>query len=26
MAQIQDGVSFVVWPDSAATSKFKPAE
>jgi len=26
LAQIQDGVSFVVWPETAATAKFKPVE
>lgn len=26
MAQIQDGVSFAIWPSTTATSEFKPAE
>ncbi|WP_436643112.1 ABC transporter substrate-binding protein [Microbaculum sp. FT89] len=26
MAQIQDGVSFAIWPKSAATAEFKPAD
>ncbi|MGF7160308.1 ABC-type branched-subunit amino acid transport system substrate-binding protein [Rhodoligotrophos appendicifer] len=26
MAQIQDGVSYVIWPESTATAKFKPVE